>query len=85
MYKGYISLLTGITGLVQEIPQPYGPDFDLSRYMLNKSEMEKIKEYVASLIGLYKNNGAVSCVAINFLLTWPLYLSRTRLVSDRST
>ncbi len=25
------------------------------------------KEHVASLIGLYKNNGAVSCVAINFL------------------
>ncbi len=24
------------------------------------------KEYVASLIGLYKNNGAVSCVGINF-------------------
>ncbi len=39
------------------------------------------KEYVASLIGLYKNNGAVSCVAINFLLiliplheTAPLFL-----------
>ncbi len=26
-----------------------------------------LKEYVASIIGLYKNNGAVSCVAINFL------------------
>ncbi len=26
------------------------------------------KEHVASLIGLYKNSGAVSCVAINFLL-----------------
>ncbi len=24
------------------------------------------KEFVASLIGLYKNNGAVSCVGINF-------------------
>ena len=30
------------------------------------------QEYVASLIGLYKNNGAVSCVAINFLLIWSL-------------
>ncbi len=28
----------------------------------------RYKEYVASLIGLYKNNGAVSCVAIKFLL-----------------
>ncbi len=26
------------------------------------------QEYVASLIGLYKNNGAVSCVGIYFLL-----------------
>ncbi len=31
------------------------------------------KEYVASLIGLYKNNGAVSCVTINFLFIWSLY------------
>ncbi len=27
-------------------------------------------EYVASLIGLYKNNGAVSCVGINASLTF---------------
>ena len=27
-----------------------------------------MKEYVASLIGLYKNNGVVSCVGINFHL-----------------
>ncbi len=26
------------------------------------------KDYVASLIGQYKNNGAVSCVGINFHL-----------------
>ncbi len=26
------------------------------------------KEYVASLIGLYKNNGAVWCVGINFVI-----------------
>ena len=33
--------------------------------------MKILKEYVASLIGLYKNSGAVSCVAINFLgLVW---------------
>ena len=38
------------------------------------------KEYVASLIGLYKNNGAVSCVGINFHLIGPLYHARTQLV-----
>ena len=31
------------------------------------------KEYVASLIGLYKNNGAVSYVGINFHFIGPLY------------
>ena len=34
--------------------------------------------------GFLVNNGAVSCVTINFLLIWPLYLSRTWLVGDRS-
>ena len=43
------------------------------------------KEYVASLIGLYKNNGAVSCVGINFLILQSLYLARTQLVCDRFT
>ncbi len=41
------------------------------------------KEYVASLIGLYKNSGAVSCVAINFLLIWSLYLAITLLIMIR--
>ena len=30
-------------------------------------------EYVASLMGLYKNSGAVSCAATYFLLIWSLY------------
>ncbi len=30
-----------------------------------------LKEYVASLIGLYKNHGAVSCVGIYFLFAIP--------------
>ncbi len=34
--------------------------------------IDKNKEYVASLIGLYKNNCAVLCVGIDFLLIWPL-------------
>ncbi len=38
------------------------------------------QEYVASLIGLYKNSGAVLCVAINFLLIWSLYLAITQLM-----
>ena len=35
------------------------------------------KEYVASLIGLYKNSGAVSCVAVIYFLNWSLYLAIT--------
>ncbi len=31
------------------------------------------KECVAVLIGLYKKNGAVSCVGIDFYLIWSLY------------
>ena len=38
------------------------------------------KEYVSLLIGLYKNNGSVSCVGINFLLIRSLYLPRHGLV-----
>ena len=41
------------------------------------------KEYVASIIELYKNNGAVSCVAINFLFIWSLSLARTLLIMSR--
>ncbi len=48
-----------------------------------KKNLNQHKEYVASLIGLYKNNGAVSCVGINFLLIWPLYLARTQLLVAR--
>ena len=36
-----------------------------------------LKEYVASLTGLYRNNGAVSCVGIDFHLIKPLYYART--------
>ena len=41
------------------------------------------KEYVASLIGLYKTNGPVSCVTIHFLFIWSLYLARTLLIMSR--
>ncbi len=37
------------------------------------------QEYVASLIGLYKNNGAVSCVGLNFHLIRSLYQARNRM------
>ncbi len=38
--------------------------------IVNMVRLLKVKDYVASLLGLlYKNNGAVLCVAINFLLT----------------
>ena len=37
------------------------------------------KEYVSLLIGLYKDNGSVPCVGINFLLIRSLYLLRTQL------
>ena len=40
------------------------------------------KEYVASSIGLYKNNGAVSCVGIDFHLCRSLYHARTQLVHE---
>ena len=42
--------------------------------------VQRDKEYVASLIGLYKNNGAVSCVGIDFHLIRSLYHARTQLV-----
>ncbi len=46
--------------------------------MINKdASISLFKEYVASLIGLYKNNGAVSCVGINFHSIGPLYNART--------
>ncbi len=35
-----------------------------------------LKEYVASLIGLFKNNGAVLCGRINFLLMYPMAFSK---------
>ena len=38
------------------------------------------KEYVSLLIGLYKDNGSVSRVAIYFFFIWPVYLTRTQLV-----
>ena len=41
----------------------------------NSPNLSAGKEYVASIIGLYKNNGAVSCVAIHFLFIWSLYLA----------
>ena len=38
---------------------------------------QKTKECVAVLIGLYKKNGAVSRVGIDFCLIWSLYLVKT--------
>ncbi len=43
------------------------------------------KEYVSLLISLYKDNGSVSCVGINFLLIRSLYLLRTQLLGAQST
>ncbi len=37
---------------------------------------DKIQEYVSLLIGLYKDNGSVSCVAIYFFFIWPVYLAK---------
>ena len=46
----------------------------------------QLQECVASLIGLYKNNGAVSCVGIDdFHLIKSLYHARTQLVVVRFT
>ena len=47
--------------------------------------LNDVKECVASIIGPYKNNGAVSYVGVNFLLIWPLYLARTWLVFGQFT
>ena len=41
------------------------------------------KEYVAVLIGLYKKNGAVSCVGFDFVLYQALYTTNPRLVVIR--
>ena len=43
------------------------------------------KEYVSLLIGLYKDNGSVSCVGINFLLIRLLYLLRAQLLGSQLT
>ena len=43
------------------------------------------QEYVSLLIGLYKNNGSVSCVVIYFFFIRPVYLTRTQLVEARFT
>ena len=39
---------------------------DLIHLFFRANLIASSKEYVASLIGLYQNNGAVSCVRINF-------------------
>ncbi len=44
---------------------------------INGGRADEWKECVAVLIGLYKKNGAVSHVRIDFLFTWCLYLART--------
>ena len=44
-----------------------------------------LKEYVSLLIGLYKNDGSVSCVVIYFFFLRPVYLARTQLVEARFT
>ena len=38
------------------------------------------KEYVAILTGLYKNNGAVSCVSNYFTFIYQLYPARTQVI-----
>ncbi len=47
--------------------------------IVHVEHVEYRSEYVASLMGLYKNNGAVSCVRINFHLIRSLYYARTDL------
>ncbi len=47
--------------------------------------LKNVKEYVASIIGLYKNNGAVSYVGIHFPLIRSLYHARTQLIFVRFT
>ena len=49
----------------------------------NHLKFEDIKEYVASLIGLYKNNGAVLHVGNFSLIIQPLYTAQTQLVLVR--
>ena len=41
------------------------------------------KEYVASIIGLYKTNGAVSCVGDYFPFIYQLYPARTQVILIR--
>ncbi len=44
-------------------------DLNTQEGQLNLSDRYVVeKEYVASIIGLYKNNGAVSCVGINLVI-----------------
>ncbi len=43
------------------------------RIITHRNFLPYLEEYVASLIGLYKNSGAVLHVGINFHLIGPLY------------
>ena len=49
------------------------PLITISIFTLLKLDDAGHKEYVASLIGLYKNNGAVLNCGIKFLSVWALY------------
>ncbi len=53
-------------GLIQSISSTEYPDH--------------MKECVARMTCLYKNNGAVSYVGVDFLFIWSLYLPRTQLL-----
>ncbi len=47
--------------------------------------MRRGKEYVSLLVELYKNNGSLSCVAVEFVYTWLLSLARTQVLGIQFT
>ena len=55
---------------------PLNNNYNKSKTFTHVYEILFAKEYVSPLIGLYKNNGSVSCVGINFLLISSLYTLR---------
>ncbi len=86
--KGYnLEIMPGKVNIIRfekekrvRLPYPYNNCLqDRRKFKLSSFK----QEYVASIIELYKNNGAVSCVAINFLFIWSLYLAITLLIMSR--
>ena len=43
---------------------------------MTDKQLKTFKEHVASLMGLYQNNGAVSCVKIIFFFIWSVNFGR---------